>query len=261
MNNSKPSGQAQTVVSNDPWEGQAPYLEAGFADAEVLKNNPLDPFPNSTVVPFSNQTQSALGATEARARGGSPLLAAGQNEIGATASGAYLGSNPYLDDVVKRATGNAGAAIDARFTGAGRYGSGQHANAVADAAAGIGAQVYGQEYGQERGRMQTAAQAAPGMAQADYGDISQLGAVGAAYEGKAGEELQDEISRFNMQQAAPGNALKDYMAMIGGGSYGSNQTQTQPLFNNPWAQGLGMAGQAAGVAGSLFGQGGIWPNS
>lgn len=261
MNSSKPSGQATTVVSNDPWSGQQPYLEAGFQDAEVLKNNPMQYYPNSSVVPFSNQTQAALGATEARARGGSPLLAAGQNEIGATASGAYLGSNPYLDDVVKRSTDTAGAAIDARFTGAGRYGSGHHAKAVADAGAGIGAQVYGGEYGQERQRMQGAAQAAPQMAAADYSDIDKLGGVGAAYEQQAGNQLQDEISRFQYQQQAPRDALKEYMAMVGGGSYGSNQTTNQPLFSNPWAQGLGMAGQAAGIAGSLWGQNGVWPQS
>jgi hypothetical protein len=260
MNSSKPSGQAQTVVSNDPWEGQQPYLEAGFKDAEALKNNPMQAYPNSSVVPFSNQTTDALAGTEARARAGSPLLAAGQNEIGATASGSYLGSNPYLDDVVKRATDTAGAAIDSRFTKAGRYGSGHHANAVAEAGAGIGAQVYGQEYGNERGRMMEAAKAAPGLANADYTDLDALGRVGGAHEAFAGAELGDQMSRYAFEQQAPRDALKDYMALIGGGSFGGTQTSTQPLFSNPWAQGLGMAGTAAGIAGDLWGRGGAFAN-
>ena len=321
MSSSKPSGTATTVVSNDPWEGQSPYLEQGFKDAEILKNNPMQFYPNSTVVPFHRATQDALSGTESRARAGSDLLRAGQTQVGATAGGAfqganpgqfgfgqfgagqaapqaemsktasggYMGSNPYLKQVVDLATQQAGAGVDARFNQAGRYGSGHHAKSIADTGANIASQVYGQEYGQERARQQAAAnslaqtqlsglrgtsnayegerarqmQAAamtPTMASADYGDLTKLGQVGSAYEGQGRAELQDQINRYIHAQQAPRDALKEYMASIGGGSYGGSSTQQQPIYSNPFGEALGMGASAAGIAGSLWGQNGAFPN-
>jgi len=317
MSSSKPSGQATTVVSNDPWSGQQPYLESGFKDAEVLKNQPQSFYPNSTVVPFHSATTDALSGMEQRARSGSDLLRTGQAQTQATAAGAYespsaggfgmfgqgqgggqshlsnvagggmLGSNPYLDNVVKQAQDTAGAGVDARFSSSGRYGSGQHAKSIADTGANIASQIYGQEYGAERGRqdaaagnlaqtqlsglqgaqsgfdaerqrMMGAAGMAPGMAQADYQDLSQLGQVGAAYEGQGQAELQDQINRYNFEQQAPRDALQQYMATIGGGSYGNSQTTSQPIYSNPFGEGLGMASTAAGIAGNLWGKGGVF---
>jgi len=320
MQSSKPSGQATTVVNNDPWEGQQDYLKRGFADAEVLKNNPVQYYPNSTVVPFHGATTDALGGIEQRARAGSNLLRAGQDQVGLTASGGYagadpassgfaaygagtgagqdemaktasgyyLGSNPHLDAVVKQATDAAGAMTDARFSKAGRYGSGHHKFNLEDMGGRIASSIYAPAYEAERARMGGAAgalastglsglagsssahdaerermlKAAGGtapLAAADYYDLEKLGGVGAAHEGHAANTLQDQINRYMHAQQAPRDALKEYMASIGGGSYGGTQTAQQPLYSNPWATGLGAVGQAASIAGTLWGQDGIWP--
>jgi hypothetical protein len=94
---------------------------------------------------------------------------------------------------------------------------------------------------------------APAMAELDYGDLQRLGAVGGAREKLAEAELQEDISRYAYQQDAPRQAVREFMATIGGGQYGGSQTTAQPLYSDPFATGLGYAGTAAGIASSLFG--------
>ena len=322
MSSSKPSGTAQTVVNREPWEEQRPFLTRGFETAGGLLDRPVEFFPNSTVVPFNPATQEALGGMAARARAGSPVLQAGQRAVGGaaggeflgtgpgmagfsqfgtgstvpqtqmaqTAAGDYLGANPFLQNVIDRTTGQAGAAIDARFSGAGRYGSGQHARNVVDSTADITAGILGPAYEAERSRQEAAAGSlaqtqlagltsgqqafggqranqlqaagiAPQMAQADYTDLSQLGTVGGAFEQQGQAELQDRINRFMQQQTAPRDALKEYMATIGGGTYGGQSTTQQPIYSDPFGQALGTAATVAGIGGSLFGAGGMFPRA
>jgi len=320
MSGTKQSGSTTTIQSSEPWSGQEPYLIKGFKRAESQLEQPLSYYPNSTVVPFSNQTEGALSAMEARARAGSPLLRSGQgaisdtvggsylsasparptfssyaggtgggqSELSKTAAGNYLGANSYLDKVVDKSVGRAGAAIDARFSNAGRYGSGQHLRSLADDTGALAASIYAPAYEAERGRMVsgaanlagtqlsgaqglqsgydterrnqlTSAALTPNMAQADYGDLSKLGAVGAAREGLASKELEDQINRYMFSQTAQRDALKEYMAAIAGGSYGGTTVAQTPLYSDPWGQALGTGVAAAGMAGTLFGQQGVWP--
>ena len=381
MSSSRPSGTAQTIVNNEPWEEQRPFLTRGFERAGGLLDRPVQFFPNSTVVPFNPATQEALGGIASRARAGSPVLQAGQTAIGQaaggqflgtgpgmggfsqfgagttvpqtelartatgefrgaspsaagygefaagtttpqtqmarTAAGDFLGSNTALQNIIAQATGRAGSAIDARFSGAGRYGSGQHARNVVDSTADITARILGPAYESERARQEAAASnlattrmgglagqqaiqdaqrsrelaaagslaqtqlsgltggqqafgtqradqlqaagIAPQMAQADYTDLSRLGEVGGAFEQQGRAQLQDRISRFMQEQTAPRDALREYMATIGGGTYGGQTTTQQPIYSDPWSQGLGTAATLAGVGGSLFGSGGMFP--
>ena len=114
-------------------------------------------------------------------------------------------------------------------------------------------------YGDERGRMMQAAQLAPEYGQESYRDAANLQNVGQAYENQAGANLQEDINRFQQDQNAPKQALGDYMSLIGGGNYGSSQTTSSPIYRNKTADILGGAATAAGIGGTLFGQGGIWP--
>jgi len=70
----------------------------------------------------------------------------------------------------------------------------------------------------------------------------------------AGAELQDEISRFYAEQNAPKDALSSYMALIKGG-YGSQGSETTPIYRNKPAEYLGAASTLAGIGGTLFGKG------
>lgn len=273
---SEPAGQVITTSNSDPWEGQQGYLTTGFTRAKSdILNKPLEYYPNSTVVPFSNQTEQALGMQENRALQGSPVNAAANQQLQNTASGMYAAQgNPHLQGAIDAASSgitrnymNAVApSVDSAFAKAGRYGSGLHANAKSQAQqdlagqlADVGAGMAYQNYGDERTNMLRAAALAPQAAMQDYTDIAQLGAVGQQREAQAGRELQEQINRFDFEQRAPQDAVARYMALVGGGNYGNQTTQASPYFNqSPLSTGLGTAATAAGIAGSLFGQGGMF---
>lgn len=274
---SQPSGQQQIIQNNDPWSGQQTYLTDVFSRAKDLSNQPMSYYPNSTVVPFSNQTESALQGIENRATSGSPVLQAGQQAIQDTASGNYLSAgNPYFQDmlsasmrpVTENFTENVLPGIQATFSSSGRYGSGAQQKAVesatdaltrnlADVAGGLGYQ----NYGAERDRMTQAAQLSPTLASADYTDLGQLQNVGQAREAMAGAQLQEDINRYNFNQNEARQRLGDYAALVAGGSYGGSSSTTQPIYSNPTANALGLLSSGAGIAGGLFGQGGIWPGA
>ena len=272
---SEPAGTTQITQNRDPWSGQQPYITKGFERAESdLLNTPRSMYPNSMVVPFSNQTEQALGMTENRALQGSPALQAGNQAIANTASGQYLNSNPYLQSAIDAASSgitrnyqNAVApGIDSAAASAGRYGSGAQANMhsqaqqnLAQQLGQVGAAMSYQGYGDERTNQLRAAALSPTMAQADYMDAGQLATVGQSREQMAGQNLQEQIDRYNFGQEEPRQRLAEYMAMVAGGNFGGSATQTQPYFQPSGLQtGLGVAATGAGIAGSLFGANGLW---
>lgn len=285
MKSSKPQQVGSQVVTqtNDPWSGQAPFLEKGFQRAETdVLGKPETFFPGSTVVPFDPLTTEALGSIESRARAGSPLVATGQEAIRSAASGDMLAQNPFLsqdnpylqsaiDAASRGITRNYESVvepgIDAAFSSRGRYGSGLQAEAIdraqenlADQLGDVGTQMafgdYGmqrQGYDTERARQMAAASAAPGMAAQDYVDPGQLLSVGAAREGQAASQLQEDINRFNLEQNAEKKALADYMALVAGGQYGGSSSTSSPIYGDTSSNVLGNIAQLAGVGGSLFG--------
>lgn len=117
-----------------------------------------------------------------------PGISAGQ--LGGTAQGNYLGSNPYLDQVFDQAAGRAGEAFQeqtmpalaAQFGGAGRTGSGIHQEMGENAARqfgrdlqGMAGDIYSPAYESERDRMINAAQ---GGGQYDLGSRGLQGQMG-----------------------------------------------------------------------------------
>lgn len=270
MDSDKPSGSQQQVINQDPWGPQQDYLKKGFSAAEdMFLNNPNQYYPESTVVPFSNQTEGALGMMENRAMAGNAGNKAAMSNITDTLGGSYLNSNPHLNTAIDAATrpmvdrfnDTVLPGIQAGFQGSGRYGSGlqayQQRQAGEDLTRSIGdvssAMSYA-NYGDERTNQMRAATMAPMLAQTEYDDIGALQNVGAIREQQAGAQMQDDINRFNFAQNAPKDAVQQYMALVNGG-YGGTSTQTAPIYSNNVATGLGYAGSAANIAGGLFGGG------
>lgn len=272
------SKKKQTVSQvSAPWGPQQPFLEAGFnaAKTDVL-NKPGSYFPGSTVVPFSNQTNAALQGIEDRARAGNPLVGIGQNAIASTASGSMLNANPYLNEAINIANRpvqdqflqNVLPGISSQFSAAGRYGSGaqqavtkqatdQLLRQMSDNATGMSYQ----NFNNERARQLQAAALAPSLAEADYADLQKLGGVGAAREGQAAQELNDQIARHNYAQEEPYDRIARYMGLIGG-QYGGNQVTTGPAQGG--SGGSSVFGNALGGAlgiGSLLGMTGAFPGA
>lgn len=302
-------GGGTTVQKTEPWDEQKPYLQYGFDEARRLYDQaPAEYYPGESYVPFSQQTMSALEGAEQRARQGSSvtpaasqyatqalrgqtgnpyqaLLGGGAAGLGATAAGAHMGGNPYLDQMYGAATRGITdrfsesvlPGIAAQFGSAGRTGGGIHQLAVGRAAEGlaqqlgdVGTRLYGGAYESERGRQQqaqrdllsTGAQLygtgarerlgvlglAPETAKAEYTDYDKLRGIGKTYEGLAERALEDDIRRFNYAQQGQQRALQDYLALISG-QYGGTTTSRTSRSGNPLATGLG----AAATIGSLFG--------
>ena len=254
-----PQGTTQIVNNQDPWAAQQDPLKFGFEQARAnYDSTSPEYFPGSTVVPFSNQTTTALGRMENRAMSGSPLVTGAQNQVQSTLNGDYLNAgNPYFSQMADTVRANVQPSIDARFAASGRSGSGLANRALGQ---GLGDAIGGlayQNYAAERQNQLGAAQAAPAMAQLDYVDPQMLQQIGGMYEQQAGANLQDQISRFNFEQNKPDEKLRQYMTLIGGGQYGGSSTSQQPIYasgGNGLATGLGAAGTLAGIAGTLFGK-------
>lgn len=219
------SNQTQSMVS-EPWGPLQGYMTRVLPRIEDwVLNAPREYYPGSTVVPFAPQSETALAWTEQRAMQGSPLLRNVQGLVNETLGGAYLpgagGSNPWLDASVAKAQGAVRGALDSQFAAGGRYGSGAHAAALADSYGDIAAGIYGGAYESERARQMQAALLAPELARADYDDIAMLAAAGAQREGKAAEEMQDIVNRFNFAQDERANRIRDYLALLNGGFSGT----------------------------------------
>jgi hypothetical protein len=116
----------------------------------------------------------ALPASEQFANYGMQSGAVGANQLASTASGNFLGSNPYLDQMFDTAAGRAGEAfneqtmpgIAAMFGGAGRSNSGIQQQVAGNAARqfgrdlqGMAADIYAPAYESERDRMVQSGQA------------------------------------------------------------------------------------------------------
>ena len=234
-------GTSQTTNQLDPTI--KPFVKYGLQEAKGLyETSTPEYYGGQTYVGPSAQTQSALQAAQNRALQGSALLPAAQQQQLGAIRGDYLSAgNPYFqqalagptqqatqayNDAIKAAQGNASMA--------GRYGSGASAdiqNRAANTLATTLANTYGnlayQNYAGERGMQNQAVMNAPGLAQADYADISQLANVGKTAEDYQKTALQADIDRFNFQQNLPYQKLSSYLGAAYGVPSGQVSTTTQ----------------------------------
>lgn len=248
--------------TTEPWSGVRPFLKSGYQDAQNLyKQGAPDYYPGQIIAPMSGYTKGSLDAMAQRAAAGSDLTRAAQGQLTDTLSGKYLEQgNPYLQNAITAATRpviNAyndqiapGLASD--FSSAGRYGSGAHALASADAGAQMQAQIGDiasqmayQNYGDERQNQIRGMLFAPELAQQDYRDIAMLGQAGAGYDQYNQSLIDADIQKYNYQQNKDWNFLNDYIGLLNGAT-GSSSTTTQPV------QSGGIGGAATGALGGAM---------
>lgn len=247
-------GSSDTTTSTSPWSGLQPYLSTGFEAAlgDVL-NNPLEFFPNSTVTPFSQETEYGLGAMTNRAGQGSPLNPAAQGQVMDTMSGKYLtggeGYDAYLDSVMS----DVRPQVDSQFAAGGRTGSGMHSESLGR---GLGRGM-APLYNAERGRMMQASAMAPQLAREDYYDIDRLMGVGAKREDLYSRQLGDQMARWDFSQQEPGARIGQYMGLLQSGlPFGTQKTSGGGGGKGAAETGLGVAGAGASLAG-MGGPGGF----
>lgn len=170
----------------------------------------------------------------------------GMNQLQNTASGMYLNSNPYLDDMFGSASGAVTRAYQtatapgtaSSFSGAGRYGSGAYANSVSQNQQDLGstlgnlsANIYGGNYQAERARQDAASQALSALMQQNYGlQGNLLNQAGNQYLSGLGQAAQDYLSSGQLALANAGmqqNALNSLQSGYQAGN--SNQLQALAL--------------------------------
>jgi hypothetical protein len=261
-------GAAQNLFQT----GQLQYQDP--ATGEMRAGYVPEYFGGQTFVGPSAYTQQALEMAAQSAQGVSPLvrqaqqsaqnIAAGQGPEAMTASGGYLGMNPFLQGTFESAARPITSQfqqqiqnINSQASRAGRFGSAAQGQLQAGAAESLAANLSGlgerlgfAGYQQERGLqeqalgrqqqgMLQAAQLAPTLANQDYLAAQRLFGVGQLGEQYQQQALQDQINRFNYQQQAPFRALQQYLSFIGGVPAG--QQQVAPEYTNPAATALGGA--------------------
>jgi hypothetical protein len=227
-----------------------PFLQYGMQEAlKQYQQGAPAYFPGQTYAAFSPQTEQALAAQEQRALTGSPVMQGAEQYAQDVLSGSFLGSNPYLQGAIQRATEPAQASAMSALAQRGRLGSGLGAQQVAQTVGDIAANMSFADYTNERSRQQAMAQYAPQLAQAGYYDIGQLANVGAAREQQAQKAITDAMNRYQYEQTAPITQLQNYQNLIAGFPMGGTQTTLTPY--DPPTTAERFLGSAAAV-GSLF---------
>ena len=211
-------GQQTVNTSVQPPEYAMPYLEFGLEQAreQFDADNP-NYYPASTVVGFSPDSELALQGIRDRALDPNSMTAQTQNVVQQN----LMGTNPLMSAAFAPVVNQ----VQSQFAKAGRYGSGANQQALASALAPAALQA-----------QQAAITQAPAIQNAD---LKQLAAVGDARESMAQAELADQVARFNFEQNRDQQKLKDYMALVGGGTVGSNTVQ--PVFRDRTSSALGGA--------------------
>jgi len=231
-----------------------PYLTYGLSEARKQYEGGGPKFyPGQGYVGPSTATQTALQALQARAMAGNPLLSQAQGNVSGMLAGDYLGGNPFFQGAFQPAAAAAQTAfnksigdISSAASKAGRYGSGamgdlqsQAAGTFAQKLADTAGKLSYENYAQERQNQMRALGMAPGLAEADYGDINKLLGAGQLGEGYQTSALQADMARYNFEQNAPQRNLTNYLNMVYGFPAGKTQTQTTPYYTNPTATALG----------------------
>lgn len=260
----KGNNTTRTTTSATPWSGVAPQLKSAYGSAQNLYNqnapNGIPYYPHNTIAPMSGYTQGAIDWQAQRAQAGSPLTAAGQNQLTDTLSGKYLDAgNPHLQGAINSAIrpvteqyqNTVIPGLNSTFSEGGRYGSGAHQNTALQGATDyqrnigdISSNMAYQNYGDERNNMMKAGLLAPQMAQQDYFDIGQLGQAGNMMDQYNQSLINADMEKYNYTQNQPMNYLSNYLGLLSNAPWGQTSTSTSPP-TNPLTSGLG--GALAGI--------------
>jgi hypothetical protein len=221
-------------------ESIKPYVTYGLEEAKRQYQSPGAKFyPGKTYVGPSAATSEAIRLATERAKAGSPLTAAAQQEYLATIQG--KGVNPFLEGALAGTNRQAQEAytqgvqgLQSKASSMGRYGSNAMGQQVGQAQ-----DIFGRNLAEtsgklayesaeaERNRQMQAVANAPAFAQSDYGDIDKLlkaGQAGESYDLKA---LQDAINRYNFEQTAPERKLQQFTNLFTSVPSGGTSTTTQ----------------------------------
>lgn len=280
------SSKTTTTASSAPWSAAQPALKTGLKAAEDTFN--ADPtgaksvYTGSTVTPWSQNTQNAMGMISGAANansGGAGLSGQFQDVInngGFTApqmdalnntrtianSSFDINANPAFQQVLKQAQDSARDAVNLNAGGAGRYGSGIHQDTLGSTIGDLTSRMVGNEYTNWQNRRDAANTSLFNMGNSGFQNLgsayeglklpaTDLMQLGAMDEDLATRMKNDELRIFNDKNNAPWNQIAKLNAIASGaGQLGGTQTQTQPG-QNPFLTALGYGTTGLGLLGGL----------
>lgn len=290
MSGSSSQTPAVTTQTKDPWAPAAPYLQQTMGQAQGLYQGNIGytPYAGQTQAGLSGEslaglgwiqdlsaanpygfpsTQAALGTAQnvISSQGMTPGIQTAANQYSDLYNKASSPDNPYLQGEIDQQMNK----VNSAMSGAGRYGSGSHEAAIAQAIA----PVLSQDYARRQQEMLAATQGQAGVYQQGLnqaGQFSQLlpslqqlqylpaqneMALGGLYDQRAQAQLNDQIKLYNAQQAYPWEQLSRYNAVLSGvGGLGGQQVTSSTPYQPPFAQRLlGGALAGGGLGGSIFG--------
>lgn len=246
------SGGSDTVTQQNFPEWAVPYAQNFLGRSQQVADIPYKAYSGQTVAQLNPYQTGAYDAMAQRAYQGSPVNSAASEELTKTLSGGYLNQNPYLDDLVNRASRdvvNNFQGVEAR---GGSFGNAGVTEAMARGLGDVSSQIRGADYANERNRMVGSIGLAPTIANQDYLDAEQLLRAGQGLQTQQQLNLDDRYRRFREAQDYPKEQLKTLGQALGL-NYGST---TQGPTGNNVAQGLGTALALYGGYKGLTGSGG-----
>lgn len=269
-------GSAQGLYNSDvgyqPYPGSGvvnPYTLNDYNTAVERARYLTDQNPYGSAGLHSAQ---ANAADVVRAQGITPGIQGALGGMGNIASLANNQQNPYLQDILSANNRQIADRVNSSMAGAGRYGSGAHTDVLTRALAESANPILAQDYEARQGRglqanqlmagiygqgLNTAgqySQTIPMLDAAQFANIDRRAGMGDAERAYYQANLNDQIARYNAQQARPWEQLGRYNAIIGGaGGLGGSQTMTQPIQQPSLLQSIGGGAIAGAGLGSMFG--------
>lgn len=261
----KDSEKTQTT-ENAPPAWARPLFEKSAKDALSIYNSGAggNVYQGKTVADLGNTTQAGIAGTqEAAGRFSDPAFqnmlmnpTSSSINLGGMASGQNLLSNPYFESALQGQLDKTAAQTQSQFSGAGRYGSGANAGALATSLGNIRSSALSDQYNRDVGNMLTANSQIDAANQGQLGLINNANnsnlaaqqavtAAGQLQDKNAQDKLTSEFSKWQSQDMLPWTRLGLLQSAAAGsaGNYGTN-TQTATQSGNPLA--------TVGAVGSLL---------
>jgi hypothetical protein len=229
------------------------------------QKNPNAPayYPNSTVAPFSAQSQQAIDALFNRGANGSPLQTVGNTAALDTLGGKYLdlSNNPYLQGaiaysqqpVIDAFNKQILPGITSTFAGAGRTPEADNlgGNAVATATdaltrnlAGAATTAGANAYNTERGNQMNVLGMVPALAGQDFANLNAMLTAGGALDQKAQQNIDADRARYDYNQTAQPNYYAQIAQLLQSIYPGATTTGSSNAFGSSTQASTGFGGKA-----------------
>ncbi len=273
-------GGTNTVQQADPWIGVQGPLSSLYANAQNYYNSGGPQYyPGQTVATQTPQTQAAVNAGTAYSLSPNAYVGQAVNKNNQIINGDNLGNNPYLNQQVQAATNGiaqqyknvVAPTIASQFSAAGRFGSGQQQDALAQGAQplaqalqGAASNIYGNAWNSGLAQQTAAIGQAPALAAQPFSTLQQLAGIGGNQQQYQQNLIDAAMQKYQFGQNQPLLNLQALQGLLSGGLQSGSQSQTRTQTpSNPFTNVLGGAlaanslynSGALGSLGGLFGGG------